>query len=84
MQNMAIIDLMSHGYRLIHHSYSQQNQSMDSKNRKNNLDNTVKYLHPFSPSPSHNGHRHNPATGAEGRSGAAPIFLMDAAEFEKI
>ena len=69
MQNMATIDLMSHGYRLIHHSYSQQNQSMDSKNRKvNNLD-SVKYLHPFSPSPvaSHNGHRHNAvSTGAEG------------------
>ena len=36
--------------------------SMDTKNRSKNLD--VKYLHPFSPSPSHNGHRHNP--GAEG------------------
>ena len=38
--------------------------SMDTKNRSKNLD--VKYLHPFSPSPSHNGHRHNP--GAEGKS----------------
>ena len=37
--------------------------SMDTKNRSKNLD--VKYLHPFSPSPSHNGHRHNP--GAEGK-----------------
>ena len=36
---------------------------MDSKNRKN-LD--VKYLHPFSSSPSHNGHSRN-NTGAEGK-----------------
>ena len=35
---------------------------MDSKNRKN-LD--VKYLHPFSPAPSHNGHRHS-GSSAEG------------------
>ena len=39
--------------------------SMDTKNRSKNLD-SVKYLHPFSPSPSHNGHRHNP--GAEGKA----------------
>ena len=37
---------------------------MDSKNRKN-LD--VKYLHPFSPAPSHNGHRHS-GSGAEGNT----------------
>ena len=51
---------------------------MDSKNRKN-LD--VKYLHPFSPSPSHNGHRQN--SGAEG---LFPPDYFDAADsaFKKI
>ena len=37
---------------------------MDAKNRKNLAD--VKYLHPFSTSPSHNGHRHS--AGPEGKS----------------
>ena len=41
---------------------------MDSKNRKN-LD--VKYLHPFSPAPSHNGHRHS-GSGAEGNKKTKP------------
>jgi len=53
---------------------------MDSKNRKN-LD--VKYLHPFSPAPSHNGHRHS-GSGAEG--GLFPPDYFDAADsaFKKI
>ena len=44
-----------------HHHH--HNTIMDAKNRKNLAD--VKYLHPFSTSPSHNGHRHS--AGPEGK-----------------
>ena len=44
------------------HNNHHSNIIMDAKNRKNLAD--VKYLHPFSTSPSHNGHRHS--AGPEG------------------
>ena len=45
------------------HNNHHSNIIMDAKNRKNLAD--VKYLHPFSTSPSHNGHRHS--AGPEGK-----------------
>ena len=53
------------------HTNHHSNIIMDAKNRKNLAD--VKYLHPFSTSPSHNGHRHS--AGPEGKYYPKSKFL---------
>ena len=53
------------------HTNHHSNIIMDAKNRKNLAD--VKYLHPFSTSPSHNGHRHS--AGPEGKYHPKSKFL---------
>ena len=53
------------------HNNHHNNIIMDAKNRKNLAD--VKYLHPFSTSPSHNGHRHS--AGPEGKYYPKSQFL---------